>query len=214
MTQRRDELIEALVRDLRPVRRALVPRDLALVWLAGSWLFVGATLVATGPLRPGFLTQLVEHPRFLLESLIGFATGVLAIHTGGRLAIPSPSSALRKSAPALLMLGAWVGAYVWGLLDPALPPSMLGKRTHCYVTLLISAGPPLAAGLWLVGRQAPLARGSTGAMVGAAAAAIPALVMQFACMYDPAHALTHHLAPVGAAVLLGALLGRLALKRL
>ncbi len=214
MKRRRDEFIEALVQDLRPVRRAPAPRALALAWLMGSWLFVAASLAATGALRPGALTQLGEHPRFLFESLIGFAAGALAIHASGKLAIPSPRSAMRESVPALSMLAGWVGVYLWGLIDPAMPPSMTGKRTYCYVELLVSAGPPLAAGLWLVGRGVPLARGWTGAMVGAASASVPALMMQFACMYDPGHALTHHLAPIGGAALLGALLGHLALRRL
>jgi len=45
---------------------------------------------------------------------------------------------------------------------------------------------------------------STGALLGAAAGAIPGLVMQFACMYEPTHILAYHLAPVGLLTLLGA----------
>jgi hypothetical protein len=51
-------------------------------------------------------------------------------------------------------------------------------------------------------------------MAGAAAAAVPGLFMQLACMYDPAHILTHHLAPIGVVAALGGLLGLLVFRRL
>ena len=210
----RERLIDDLVQQLRPVRRALTPAVLALAWLAGSWIFVLAVTVASGSLRPGIGTQLAGEPRFLLECLLGFAVGGLAIHAAGKLSIPSPRSPARQAAPAMLLLVAWVGAYVYGLADPALEPSMVGKREYCYLQTLLFAGPTLAACLWLVRRAAPLERVWTGALAGAAAASLPALMMQIACIYDPAHILSHHLAPVGIAGLLGALLGPLALRRL
>ena len=91
---------------------------------------------------------------------------------------------------------------------------MLGKRETCAREVLILAAPPLVVALWLVRRAAPLARVWTGALAGAAAAAVPGLIMQLACMYEPAHILTYHLAPIAVAAFLGALLGPLALRRL
>ena len=210
----RASLISSLAEDLQPVGRALSPMALALAWLLGSWNFVTALTVATGPMRPGFATQLAAEPRFLLESVLGLAVGVLAIRATAGLGIPSPRSALRQAAPALLLFVAWVGVYVYGLYDPALAPSMVGKREYCYLQTLIYAGPPLAAGLWLVRRAAPLARVWTGALAGAAAASLPALMMQLACMYDPAHILSHHIAPIAAAALAGGLLGPFAFRRI
>ena len=48
--------------------------------------------------------------------------------------------------------------------------------------------------------------------VGAGAASIPAVLMHFACMIDPAHALLFHLLPVLGVALLGALVARFALR--
>ncbi len=210
----RTSLIRSLAEDLQPVGRALSPTALALAWLTGSWILVTVLTIATGPMRPGFAMQLAAEPRFLLESVLGLAVGVLVIRATAGLAIPSPRSAPRQAALALLLLGAWVGAYVYGVYDPALAPSMLGKREYCYLQTLIYAGPPLAAVLWLVRRAAPLARVWTGALAGAAAGSLPALIMQLACMYDPAHILSHHIAPIGAAALVGGLLGPFALRRI
>ncbi len=210
----RAELVRQLAEGLQPVRRTLPPFVLAAVWLAGAWISVTVATLATGSMRPGFASQLAESPRFLAEVLLGLLAGAAAIYAMGRLGVPSPRAPVRQAGPALLLMAGWVGAYLYGLLDPSFEPSMLGKRETCAREVLILAAPPLAAALWLVRRAAPLARVWTGALAGAAAAAVPGLIMQLACMYEPAHILTHHLAPIGVAAFLGALLGRVALRRL
>ncbi len=214
MRRPRQEWIRELVEDLQPVERALSPSALAGLWLLGSWIFVAGLTVATGPLRAGVGAQLAGEPRFLLECLLGFAAGGLAIYATGRLSIPGPIATARLATPALLLLALWVGAYLIGLVSPALEPSMLGKRAYCYAQTLVYAAPPLLAALWLLRRAAPLDRIGSGALAGIAAGALPALMMQLACMYDPAHILGHHLAPVAAMALLGAILGPLLLRRI
>jgi uncharacterized membrane protein YdbT with pleckstrin-like domain len=59
----------------------------------------------------------------------------------------------------------------------------------------------------------PLWPRATAAAAGAAAAAIPAILMQLACMYDPLHALSYHLTPVLMVAALGALAGPVVLTR-
>ena len=51
-------------------------------------------------------------------------------------------------------------------------------------------------------------------MAGAAAGAIPGLIMQFACMYVPSHILAFHVGPIAVLALLGAVLGPLLLRRI
>ncbi len=208
----RAELIRSLAEDLRPVR-ALAPGGLATLWLAGSWALVAGVGLASGPLRPGVGAQLASQPRFLLESLLGLLVGIASIRTVARLAVPS-TPVLRAVVPPLLLLIAWAGAYASGLIGPSFEASMLGKRAHCEREILLLAAVPLGAGLWVARRGAPLARSWTGAGAGSAAAALPALFMQFACMYEPAHLVAFHLLPIVVLAGVGALLGPLALRRI
>ena len=168
MSPDRATFIDSLAADLSPIRGPGRTAHLLLWWLLGSWLFVTSLTLATGPFRPGVAEQLLESPRFLLESVGGLAAGVLTIATAIRLGIPATSTVLLRIAPALLMLLGWVLAYVYGLVSPALEPSMLGKREECYVQVLLYGGPPLALGLFFLRRLAPFARASTGMMLGAA----------------------------------------------
>ncbi len=207
-------LVRELVEELRPVRRAPSATSITIIWLAGAWIFVSALTLATGGMRPGAFTQLSASPRFLGEMLLGLLTGVVAMRTAADLGVPRPPTAWRRSVPALLMMAGWVGAYLYGLRDPALEPSMLGKRAVCYLEVLAFAAPPMAAAIWLIRQAFPLARVWTGAMVAAAAGAVPGLLMQLSCMYDAAHILSHHLAPIAAAAFVGGLLGPAAFRRL
>ena len=79
---------------------------------------------------------------------------------------------------------------------------MLGKRPHCVYETLLYALPPLVAAFLLVRRLYPLQPLSSSLSLSLAAAMMPALYMQLACMYDPAHVLGLHIAP---ALLLAAL---------
>lgn len=209
----RADLVRELAADLTPVRRPPSPAALSIAWLAAAWLFVGAVTLASGGLRPGVLSQLEASPRFLAEILLGLLTGAEAIRSAVRLGVPAPGSPLRRTAPALLLMTAWLGAYVYGLWDPALEPSPLGGREACYLQVLALSAPPLALALWLLRRAAPLARAWTGAIAGAAAGAVPGLIMQVACLYDPAHILCFHLAPIAATALIGGLLGPAVFRR-
>jgi len=214
VTRRREDLIATLVGELRPVRRALSPARFALAWLALAWPLSVALIALVGPMRPGWVSQLIGYPRFGLEFLLGVAAGVLGILGVARLSIPGPERAFTRAAPALGAFAGWIALVVVGVWDPALAPSMLGKRPYCVFEILWCAAPLVIGGFWLARRAAVFARGSTGALLGAVAAAIPAAWMQLACMYDPAHILALHLAPVALVALVGAALGRWILRRI
>jgi hypothetical protein len=210
---RRAELIRQLAGELRPAPALRTPRHLALVWGAAAWLFVLGATIAVQPLRPGVLDQLVASPRFAGETLLGLLAGGIAIGVAFAVGVPG-RSARRSIVLALGGLAVWAGVYVYGLLSPALEPSMLGKRQLCFLEVLLWGLPPLAAGLLLLRRLAPLERWSAGLVMGFAAGAMPALLMQLACMYVPSHILSHHLGPVLGLALLGALAGPLLLRRI
>jgi hypothetical protein len=209
----RADLIRQLADELRPAPRLRAPRHLALLWGAGAWLFVVAATIAVQPLRPGFLDQLLASPRFAGETLFGLLAGALAIWIACAVGTPGRSQR-RWIVLALGGLALWASAYVYGLVSPALEPSMLGKRQICFLEVFLYGVPTLAVGLLLLRRLAPLERWSAGLLTGAAAGAMPGLLMQLACMYVPSHILSHHLGPVLGLALLGALAGPLVLRRI
>jgi hypothetical protein len=210
---RRANLIRELGADLRPAPLLRKPRHLALLWGAGAWLFVVGATIAVQPLRPGVLDQLLASPRFAGETLFGLLAGGLAIWVAFAVGTPGRSQR-RWIALALGGLAIWASAYLYGLVSPALEPSMLGKRQICFLEVLLYGLPSLAVGLLLLRRLAPLERWSAGLLMGAAAGAMPGLLMQLSCMYVPAHILSHHLGPVVGLALLGALGGPLVLRRI
>ena len=202
---KRDELIRELSANLETVRPAPAPDLSALAWLFGSALFVVALTHLWGPIRPNALQQLTTQPRFLLETLCGVAaialTAVVAFRTG----VPGALGTGFARTSAVLML-VWLASYVAGLYSPALEPSMLGKRPHCLWETLVYALPPMLAGFMLVRRLHPLRPVKTAMVIGLVSGMVPALYMQIACMYVPAHILLFHVLPgmvvsvIGAAI--------------
>jgi hypothetical protein len=212
--QSRRELIRELSEELAPAPRLRGPLQLALLWWIGAWIFVVAATLAVQPMRPGFADQLLASPRFAAETLLGIAAGAFAIRAAFAVGIPGSGPTRRRIALPLALLALWASTYFYGLADPALDPSMLGKRALCFAEVLIYGLPILAAGLLLLRRLAPLDRWSAGLVTGAAAGAIPGLLMQLACLYIPSHILTYHVAPALALALVGSLAGRLLLRRI
>jgi hypothetical protein len=210
----REELIRELADDLAPSPRLASARRAALAWLGACVAFVALVTVATGPVRPGALRQIVAEPGFGLTVLLGLAAGAAAIFALMRLRIPGLASGLRGAAPALALLVAWFGLQLAGWLAGLAPASKLGARPGCIFQVVLFALPPLAAALFLARRAAPLERAWTGLLAGVAAGALGALAMELACMRDPLHALVAHLSPILLVALAGALLGRLVLRPL
>ena len=208
-----DPRIGALVEELLPVRRP--PSDFGSLtgWVVASWVTVVGLVLAAGPLREAALTELLTSPRFLVECLLGAALGIVAMAAALQLGVPGRRSLTRAALPACLLAGAFAAAIGYGLLDPPAAPSMAGKRAHCSAETLLFALPSLVLGLWLLRRRAALERIWTAALVALAAASIPALMMQIACMREPLHALGFHLVPAMLLTLATAALGRRFLRR-
>lgn len=216
MSNRQEELIAQLTAELTPVRAASPPLRVAGLWWLGSWLFVINVTLLTGPLRPGAFVQLATSVQFAAESLVGLLAAALIAAWAFEDSIPGT----RRQGllyVGLVAAAMWLIAYVAGLEYPALEPSMAGKRDDCVLQTLLFAGPPMAAGIWLIQRNyLPLAPLRSAALIGLAGAMLPALFMQFACMYDPAHILRFHILPIPVVVLagvLGAWLARRAFRR-
>ncbi len=206
MNKSRDLLIAELAAAATPVKRPGQTAHQLVLWLA---LAVGLSVL--GVLLGGTLVvsrwPLPQAPQFLGESLLGVAAIIALANAAFKTGIPSPVAVTRQVVWPLLLLVVWIGVQSYGLIDPALAPSMVGKRAHCWLEALLVGIPALVLGCCAVRRLWPLHGAWTGALLGLASGAIPALMMQFICMYEPTHILKFHVLPGLATGLVGAVLG-------
>jgi hypothetical protein len=209
----RRDFIDPLVEDLGPVRAAEPTASTLVVWTLFAWLVAGALVLGTGPLRDGAIATLATSPRYTLEFILAVLGGLAAVLAGLELGVPGESRVIRLVGPPFLLLGGWLAIVVYGLGNPAIETGLLGKRPYCDIQTLLFAFPALGIGLYALGRRALFMRTATGALLGLGAASIPAAWMQLACLYDPLHALTHHLAPIAIVSVLGSLAARWLLPR-
>ena len=196
MTERDDNaLIGALVDDLQPVAVRWSAVRVGAIWLIASVTYVVAAMAVMGPFREGFESQLLNHPRFAAEMMIGVLAVVCFILVAIRQAVPG--QATRPLQYIALGLGAiWLLNFVAGVHFPTLEPSMHGKREFCAWESYVYSAPPAFFAVVLLVRRFPLHPLASGINAGAAAGLIPAVTMQIACMYEPVHILAHHAAPI------------------
>ncbi len=212
MNKPRDLLIAELAAAATPVKRpGQTARDTVL-WLAAAGAFAILGILVSGPMVISRWPQLLYAPQFLAESLLGVVVIMALANAAFRSGIPSPTALSRHLALPLILLLAWLGLQSYGLIEPALAPSMVGKRAHCWLEALLAGIPALVVGCYAVRRLWPLHGGWTGALLGLASGAMPALMMNFVCMYEPTHILKFHLLPGLATGLVGALFGRWLLR--
>lgn len=196
MIKNRNELISELSSTLTVSSRAGRTADMVIYWLVLNFIAAIFLVYYAGPFREGSLQQAYENPQFFIESLTGLLAIIILGVTAFRSGIPSNISSLKLFAPAVLLFLTWLGFYIVGIWSPALEPSTLGMRkVPCYLETVLYGLPSLALGLFFIGRLWPLHGARTGLVIGLAAGATPALIMQFACMYAPLHIITHHLLP-------------------
>jgi hypothetical protein len=210
---RREQLIKDLAADLAPVRSPGRTGFSAAIWLAVATLYSSIIILATGPIREGSFGNTIAYPLFGLETLTAAAAIIALTIATLRTAIPSARHPLLRIAPALAICALWATFYIIGLWEPVHPVSMAGKRDHCVLQGLFFSFPSMALLLYCARGFMSLWPRATGALAGAAAGAIPAAWMQFACMYEPSHILMHHLGTALILVGIGAIVGPLALAR-
>jgi len=207
-------LIDQLIEDLAPVSPPPSIGVSVLGWGLASWATVALLVYLTGPLRGGAGEQLLAEPQFLLECLLGASVGLVAMAGALAIATPGRGRSTRLMRPGMILLAAWVAAYLYGLVSPALSPSDTGHRNHCFAETLLFSLPPLAFGLVLLRRRAALEPSLATGLAAVAAASLPGLAMQLACMYDPMHTLTMHLSPLLILGAAAAVLGKQLLRRI
>ena len=204
--------LDGLVEDLESVRPAM-PWGLAIgVWVVASGLFVGITILASGPLRAGFDADLTSL-RLQLEVALGAGSILAMIAACLEWGVPGAPARGRLLAPGLLLAMGWLSVTIFGGGLPGPTPSMLGKREHCFISGILIALPPTALALGLLRQRLMLAHAAAGSLAGAAAAALPAIAMQLACMYEPEHALRFHFPPIILIAIIGGAAGHFMLPR-
>jgi len=194
MNEQHRSLISGLSHDLASVKPPANLNMLGLVWFVLSAIFVISITHMFGPIRPDALTQLVSVPRFLLETMLGAAAILWVSLLAFRSSVPAALSK-QFAVTGIVLLALWLAQYVIGLFSPALQPSSLGERPHCWLETMVYALPVILAGLYFVRRFYPLRPMRTAMSIGLAAGMLPALYMQIACMYDPEHILALHISP-------------------
>ena len=207
MNRPREQLIDSLAAGLTPVTKPGQTTPTIVMWLCGAALLSVVAVLLIGPLREHAFAPLLVNPRYLAEAVLGTCSIVALAIAGLRLAVPSMAPLRTRVTAPLLLLALWVGLYAYGLHDSTLPVSMAGKRAHCMFEAALIGVPALAWGLWLARRWWPLHGAWSGLLLGFAAGAMPALLMQFACMYAPPHILLFHLLPGLSLGVIGALAG-------
>ena len=206
------ELIDQLKSGLAPVQTATPLAPVFAIWLTLSVAYVVVLSLLLGPYRPGFVDQLLAAPRFSVEMLLGAGAVVCFALVALAESIPGVDVRWLRRAGWLLGTG-WVSQFVVGFGLPTLEPSMFGKRAHCALEAYLYSVPPLLAIIWLQ-RQRFALQPVRAVIHGAiAAGALPALMMQIACMYEPAHILQYHLLPVAILTALAGALAWLLIRR-
>ena len=208
----RDDLIASLSSDLAPVKPVGRVEVWAYGWLLASTFYVVAIIHLMGPVRPEAIAQLTSQMRFLGEMLIG-ATAIVLLTLGAfRSSVPGLSYR-GISGAGIALMSLWISLFLIGLEWPALEPSMSGKRHYCVIETFLYAVPPVLLALFILRRFYPLNTTRIAATVCLAAGMLPALYMQIACMYIPAHILKFHVVPGLAVGALGAGLALLVSRR-
>jgi hypothetical protein len=197
------DLISALVRETQPVKRAAQPR----VLLAG-WSAIVLLYLATGVLTIGArddLATMWQEGSFIVHTLLVFGVTVLAATAAFRGSIPDRRQRF-LGLSAAVALAAWLAWIVSALVTGSEPHS--GHGWKCLRNILVLAVPLGLLTYCMIGRAAPLRRGTAGWLAALSAAAAADLATRFICRNDHAlHALIWHFIPVlilsGAGVLLG-----------
>lgn len=194
MKTNRKNLIDTLSEDLTPVK-PLNLRAVTIAWYFGAFAFAIAIMLVIAPFRENIFEQLASSKQFLFESVFGLITIGFLIYRAIELSRPSGNTSSKALVLPISMLTIWLSMYVYGYVEPALEPSMHGKRPHCSLEVMLISIPSMLIGMVIIKKQWPIMPTMSALLIGLAAGAIPQLLMQFGCMYETTHILLYHVLP-------------------
>lgn len=190
-----DELIQSLKADLTEVTAPLPLGRVAVLWLVLSSVYVLTLGAAIAPFRPGYDSQLLDSPRFMLEMLMGLGAAACFLYTALAASVPGVDTRWYRRV-GWLLLGGWLSQFALGFEFPTFEPSMLGKRDYCVWEAYLYSVPPLIVLIGMQRRRFVLEPVRAICFGAIASGLIPAMMMQLACMYEPLHILKFHVLPV------------------
>ena len=199
-----ESMIASMAEDLKPVERLKDPKRLFFLWMLVTVFFVHAGIWLTGPLRAGFLGEMVENPVFAIEFLLGLLISPVAAYFAFCLMVPGSVDDKSKrvySGPVILFLVSMI--ILFGFIGPSLPESAGAKRDQCMLQIYGLSFLPFLFLLFLLTKGASMRPKLSGFLAGMAAASPAAIAMHVACMYAPAHVLIYHVSPVVVVGVLG-----------
>lgn len=179
-----DDMIDKLVKDLRPVGKTALHRLLALALLPG--LALSAALILLGH---GFRTDLsaaLWQPAFwaksaypLLLSMVGMAALITVARPGGR--------PLGAALPALIIYVLLIALGILQLTTSTTPAEqhrlIMGiSYWFCPMIILAAGAPLMAATFWFLRRAAPTHTHLAGFIAGMTAGSIGAWVYSWGCI--------------------------------
>lgn len=194
MNTNRENLISELSNDLSPVK-PLNLKLVTLIWYLSAFGFAIAMMLLVAPFRENIFTQLATSKQFLFESVLGLVAIGFLVYRAIDLSRPSSQATPKALILPLGLLFLWLGMYLYGYIEPALEPSMAGKRPHCSMETVLIALPSMFIGMFIIRKQWPVLPTTSALLIGLAAGAIPQLLMQFGCMYETSHILLYHVLP-------------------
>lgn len=207
MTRPREDLIRELAVDPAVPAGSGAIGGRTLRWLGTASLIALVAIVWRQPLRDSWFPQLVAAPRQVLELTFGLLAVVATALAAFGSSIPSTTPPLRRASWALVFALGWLALLALRALGGDLPYDPDLKRSHCWLEVLAYGTPALLVGLVAVRRLWPLHGAWSGALLGFAAGAIPALLMHVACVPEAAHSIAFHVGPAVALAVAGGLLG-------
>ncbi len=195
MQTNKDDLINQLTQDLQPVKVQMLPWQRTLVWFPLLLAAVAGISWMLDDYRPGFLSQLTEHLRFQIEMATALVVSAVALYATFSGFVPGqyiskPVKWLFGIAVTLLIV-----SLIWSFFDATPPASREGLRPFCELEALAYGIIALIILLFINRKGLPEINAQKRFIYGFSVGLIPALIMQIACMYEPAHAVFFHYIP-------------------
>lgn len=202
MNNREQSLIEDLVNQLEP-NRSWSSFYRALGWFTFLCVFNILAFLAYQNFRPGFSSQLLTHPRFLVEIISASALTLLILYGILSDIVPGKSlSPVIKGVGVFLLLTLVYSLYL-SFYNPTPEVSIVGARAFCLEEVVMYGLLGLFSCFYFVRKSDyPFTRRSY-LLIGMGTTLIPAVLMQLACMYSPKHALLIHYGPILVGLIFG-----------